>query len=293
VLVAHWDGYSGNTNNFFVYVPSVGDRRMRFIPWGVDGTFAPSVGGLLATGALPERLIRHPLGRARYVAELRRLLDEVWDEARYIDLIARWDALTFAAREADNGPAGSADVAALKVFVAERRRTLLTALAALPSPPPLRGPPCATGAGVVSGSFATRWHTFAIEDPFTTGSGTLDVASDAFPPLTFGAVGAKIGVDREGPADAARLLVLARVLGAGHVALLIDIARPLAPSSHALGSEAQALVFYLEPAGGAQLIGFLGDGELVLERAGELVDAGDARPSPIEGYFAGVLYGFF
>ena len=34
VLLGHWDGYNGNTNNFWVYVGD--DGRLRFLPWGID-----------------------------------------------------------------------------------------------------------------------------------------------------------------------------------------------------------------------------------------------------------------
>ncbi|MCA9516640.1 MAG: CotH kinase family protein, partial [Myxococcales bacterium] len=38
VLVNHWDGYAGNTNNFFAYEEGPGGR-LALLPWGADATF--------------------------------------------------------------------------------------------------------------------------------------------------------------------------------------------------------------------------------------------------------------
>ena len=37
-LLGYWDGYSGNRNNFFVYVHPRTDK-VYFIPWGADHLF--------------------------------------------------------------------------------------------------------------------------------------------------------------------------------------------------------------------------------------------------------------
>jgi len=305
VLVSHWDGYAGNTNNFFVYRAATGDTRLRFIPWGVDGTFIGDAPAFFATGALAERLLRHPVGRARYIAEVTRLLADVWDEARYIDLVASWDQLTNDARELPADPfdsSASDDVAALKVFISGRRRALEAGLLTLAdaSLPPLRDVPCAKAGGTVRASFTTRWNTLAIDDLFSTGDGSFDLASDQLPALTFARIGSKAGSDPAGAPAMAQVVLAATVIDpampatpAGYLVVLVDLARPLAPGTRVLGSEAQATVYYLEASGAAQLIGFLGDGELVLTLADELLDDGSGQGSRIEGRFAGTLYGFF
>ena len=297
VLVAHWDGYAGNTNNFFVYRPGTGDTRLRFIPWGVDGTFAADAPAFFSTGALADRLLRHPVGRARYIAELSRLLTDVWNEGRYIDLIASWDRLTAGAREVPIDPldtSASDDVAALKVSVAGRRQALEAALLDLTAElPPLREPPCAKPGGTVTGSFATRWNTLASDDLFSTGGGTFDLDSDLLPRLTFARVGSKAGADPTGAPDIAHVVLAATVVDGGYMVVLLDFPRPLAPGTHALGGDAQGTLYYLEPGGTGQLIGMLGDGALVLEQADELLDDGSGQASRIEGSFNATLYAFF
>jgi hypothetical protein len=292
VVVSHWDGYAGNTNNFFVYAPPGADRRLRFIPWGTDGTFLqqdPEASpALLATGALAERLIRHPVGRARFIAKVREVLADAWSEVELVDLIARWDALTFGAREAGNGEPGSEDIAALKVFVAGRRRALEAALDTLPpAGPPLRDAVCAEPAGTVAVTFETRWGTLDLDNLFLTGSGTFTVTSEVLPPLVIGMVGAKAGVPADMSLGTAQIIVAGQVVGAGFLVVFLDLPRPLAPGTSALGGAAQGTLYYLTPEGAGQFIGFLGDGDLVLDAAGEVPTAPGNR---IAGRFTATLY---
>ncbi|HEU5060616.1 MAG TPA: CotH kinase family protein, partial [Kofleriaceae bacterium] len=97
-LMRHWDGYAGNINNFWLYEAG---GRLHFLPWGTDqvlldrnpvqGDEAPT--SLYATGYLAYRLYRHPEGRQRYLAAVRDLLDQVWDEAWLLGEIDRMAAL--------------------------------------------------------------------------------------------------------------------------------------------------------------------------------------------------------
>ncbi|MEZ4436632.1 MAG: CotH kinase family protein [bacterium] len=99
-LVAHWDGYAGNTNNFWFY-EHPRDGLIRFIPWGPDAAFqsprlffeglvAPH--SVFAVGAVARRLYLHPEGRARYLARLEALV-EVYEWAGLDGEIDRMQAL--------------------------------------------------------------------------------------------------------------------------------------------------------------------------------------------------------
>ena len=92
-LIGFWDGYSGNQNNFFVYLRE--DAKIRFIPWGVDSAFSnrrfgPRSNGyhsVFAKGLLANRLNRNPAIREMYQLVLEIVLDEAWDEeALYAEL---------------------------------------------------------------------------------------------------------------------------------------------------------------------------------------------------------------
>ncbi|MEZ4366923.1 MAG: CotH kinase family protein [Kofleriaceae bacterium] len=44
-MTAHWDGYAGNDNNFFVYADPTGGK-LTFLPWGTDQLFGPGSPGI-------------------------------------------------------------------------------------------------------------------------------------------------------------------------------------------------------------------------------------------------------
>lgn len=100
VLIGHWDSYSGNTNNYYVY--RHGDSgRLHFIPWGADSIFLdpgpfiskPVPKSVKAVGVLCRKLWSLPEVRELYRAEMRRLLTEVWNEKEITDEIARMQKL--------------------------------------------------------------------------------------------------------------------------------------------------------------------------------------------------------
>ncbi|MFO0747534.1 MAG: CotH kinase family protein [Myxococcota bacterium] len=293
VLVAHWDGYAGNTNNFFVYLHS--DGRLRFVPWGVDGTFVDltsragpqsSPTSVLAVGALAHRLYALPAGRARYVAELRRLLADAWHESAMLGDIDAWDALTRSSREPGSADAGAAAVAELKAYVQARRAAIEAELASPPDwPDPLRAELCMHDGGTVTGSFSTTWDTLAIDNLFQTGTGTLGVVSTSLPPLTFAEIGSKAGVDAVGAPGVTQYVLAAHVVNAGYVIILFQSTEPVAPGPLAIDHlTTDGFVYYLQQPDPAQFIGILGDGDLVLEQA-------DATPgSPVKGSFALTLF---
>lgn len=92
-LIGFWDGYSGNQNNFFVYLRE--EAKICFIPWGVDAAFSNRRFGsrgnghqsVFAKGLLANRLNRNPAIREMYQLVLEIVLDEAWNEAAlYTDL---------------------------------------------------------------------------------------------------------------------------------------------------------------------------------------------------------------
>ena len=91
-LLSFWDGYSGNRNNFFMYLdPSI--DKFRFMPWGTDAlfeTYGPlgedrnSPRSVRTQGLITHHLYQDPAARRRYAEEMRILLDEHWDEVALI-----------------------------------------------------------------------------------------------------------------------------------------------------------------------------------------------------------------
>jgi hypothetical protein len=87
-VVGHWDGYTGDLNNFFVYQDPT-TNKLTFLPWGTDGSFSkthaflPSGQRPVATFAyarLPRRLYEYEPTRERYYRALREVLETAWNE---------------------------------------------------------------------------------------------------------------------------------------------------------------------------------------------------------------------
>ena len=93
-LVGFWDGYSGNKNNFFVYL-NPKDDKFHFTPWGMDSIFtkmsklefmndrrAPI--SVKTQGLIAYRLYQSASGRKRYAAVLTEILDKHWNAAELL-----------------------------------------------------------------------------------------------------------------------------------------------------------------------------------------------------------------
>jgi len=86
-ITGHWDGYNGNLNNFFVYSGSK-DKRLRFIPWGTDGSwsmFNPFIGSKSArttnaSSLLARAIYLQPETRKNYRTALAHHLENTWNE---------------------------------------------------------------------------------------------------------------------------------------------------------------------------------------------------------------------
>ena len=99
-LVGFWDGYSGNKNNFFVYL-NPEDNKFHFIPWGMDSIFtkmsklefmndrrAPT--SVKTQGLIAYKLYQLESGRERYAEALTEILDNHWDAS---ELLAELDKI--------------------------------------------------------------------------------------------------------------------------------------------------------------------------------------------------------
>ncbi len=93
-LLGFWDGYSGNNNNFFMYLNPETDR-FHFIPWGADSLYtkhsklehlydprAPI--SVKTQGLIAHRLYQLQYGRERYAAAIRDILENHWNESEML-----------------------------------------------------------------------------------------------------------------------------------------------------------------------------------------------------------------
>ena len=282
VLVTHWDGYTGNANNFFAYHdPTSG--RFHFLPWGVDATFLASDNPFGDGGArtsvqaqtlLPRRLYLLPSTRDRYLTRLRQLLATVWDEGALRAEVDRMGALIRPFADPDGSRGLARELAAVKDVISGRRARLEAELAGGPPtwPVPLRDAPCFEPVGELHGTLTTTWGTAGAPNPFTTGTGTLTGTVLGAPVVTT-MLGATAGLDGNVQPPAPPRALLAQVAlrpdGTAYVVVLqLDAAR-VAPGTLAIdvSTVLGALYLYRPGSNAFDLVGLLVDGTLALQQA--------------------------
>ncbi|MDE0506064.1 MAG: ankyrin repeat domain-containing protein, partial [Candidatus Poribacteria bacterium] len=103
-LLGFWDGYSGNNNNFFMYLNPETDR-FHFIPWGADSLFtkhsklehqydprAPI--SVKTQGLIAHKLYQLQSARERYASEITNLLENHWNESEMLSTIDQIEKMT-------------------------------------------------------------------------------------------------------------------------------------------------------------------------------------------------------
>lgn len=99
-LLGFWDGYSGNNNNFFVYLNPETDK-FHFLPWGADSLFvkqsmldfqrdARKPISVKTQGLIAHKLYQLEAGRERYARTMMDILENHWNE---VALLAETDRI--------------------------------------------------------------------------------------------------------------------------------------------------------------------------------------------------------
>jgi spore coat protein H len=275
VLLGHWDGYAGNTNNFFVYEDPA-DGRLRFMPWGIDALFDSAMpfgehrpASVVAAAALPSRLYGLEEGRERYYAALFELLDAHWDEDALSARIDGWEEQVLAEVTPDDAAGIIGGIDWIRSYVNTRRAGIE---AELSSGPPaweeeLRGDPCLVDHGGLPVSFETTWGSYGTQHWDGYGAGTMALEFDGvdYPVETLGALAGE--VHGEGA-----LLVIGRLEWGSLIALLLNFPVDLLEdgTSYTMDwSAGDAYVYYDEGGTGSgfAVLGYLGDGPVTFDQA--------------------------
>ena len=102
-LLGFWDGYSGNNNNFFIYLnPDTG--KFHFLPWGADSLFSKhsklqhhnKAGAPISVktqGLLTHKLYQQKSSRERYAQTMMGILENHWNEAELLVELDRIDTM--------------------------------------------------------------------------------------------------------------------------------------------------------------------------------------------------------
>ena len=180
-LIRHWDSYSNNGNNFFVYrLPAT--KKFVFIPWGADSvlgdpdpfTHEKVPESVQARSILPWRLYRLPASRERYRERLRQVLKTAWNESELLGELDRLEAmLTPVVAKEQPMP----DLAGVRQFIRTRRAVLEKELTG-PAPEwplPLKKSGCLERTGTLRATFDTVWHGLGMSNELVKPTATLSL----------------------------------------------------------------------------------------------------------------------
>ncbi len=180
-LVGHWDGYTGDRNNYHFYREP--DGRFVFIPWGVDDVFhlkddpnpfdnisepPPSV---LALSAIPNRLYNIPEWRAKYAVRLKEILDTVWDEDELLSSVDWMAAIVQEHSLPDAKDEAAKDTERVRKFILKRKGEILADIT--PEPPDWPEPDYGAAADGVESfeiRFETAWESNRSANPLAEGT---------------------------------------------------------------------------------------------------------------------------
>ena len=186
VLVGHWDGYTGDRNNYHFYREP--DGKFVFIPWGVDDVFhlkddpnafdnisnpPPSV---LALSAIPNRLYNNPDWRVKYAVRLKELLNTVWSEEELLASVDEMAAIVQEHALPEARDAAAADTDRVRKFILKRKGEIL---ADITPEPPDWPEPVEPGAALAEPEtfdlvFETTWGSNENPNPFGEGALTYE-----------------------------------------------------------------------------------------------------------------------
>ena len=144
-LLGFWDGYSGNSNNFFIYLNPVTDK-FHFLPWGADSLFtkhsklqhhnkAGAPISVKTQGLLTHKLYQEKSSRERYAKAMMDILENRWNEAELLAEIDRIDAMVkphlvdaqrfFGDRNKGKGYSRTLVLQETRQFIRERRADII------------------------------------------------------------------------------------------------------------------------------------------------------------------------
>ena len=165
-LLSFWDGYSGNRNNFFVYLNPDTDK-FHFMPWGADCMFEKysplgvdrrSPRSVRTVGLVAHKLYQIPAVRKKYSAKIKKLMAEHWDEDKLLAETERVEAMVdphLSREQRGSFLKGKVDYEKIRRFIRNRRADVereisgddMPLWSAAPEPPPVLGGDWGRGKG--------------------------------------------------------------------------------------------------------------------------------------------------
>ena len=283
VIVNHWDGYSGNNNNFFVYADPSDGGRFTFMPWGADSAFVPAFDlgdgpyppSVMANAMLSRRLYLDPVMRAKYQARLVELLDTIWDEDALLAEVDQMEATVLPAMPDGFAWYMADDIPRIRTYILGLRAAIM---ADLEGGGPewtqeLQDAFCWVEGGGAEVTFTTTWGTLGSPNGFLTGTGTVAAwADDA--PIQIDQVGAMSGIETQGDNAGRPIIVVLGLQPDGVIEFLwMTLASPALVTTGTTvnidwqQAEGYRFEFYPPYDQPAEFRGYLVDGELTFTEA--------------------------
>ncbi|MHC4606150.1 MAG: CotH kinase family protein [Planctomycetota bacterium] len=286
VIVGHWDGYTGDRNNYYIYRDPATDL-FHFIPWGTDGAFGEGHAFLpvipdsvYAWSQIPYRLYRNPKTRAIYHERLKSLLNDVWDEDALLKEVDRIRRLLSVDKKLAQ---------AQRKFITRRKNAILEEL---PDGGPAWSYPPMTQSRKrkkpleVKGTFSATWGS---TDNFVTNKKlSLTLTLDGKRQV-FSSIRNSVGMDRDEAGNLKKNAAI-KLLGVRESGTPLVVVLCVMPSFVKAGDvpfhgfETFGIVVGLPgKSGDFQMLGLIGDGTITFDAAG--TTKGDS----VSGSFKGLL----
>ena len=298
-IIGHWDGFTGNANNYFLYNNPV-DGKFHFIPWGPDGTFVRTRGGfsaseegdpttVFAQSKLARRLWNEPDIRTRYQERVEQLLADVWKEEELLSEVTRIQAMLedFIPSANRNGFLGN--IANLRDYINDVRSDFETEFdAGIPDfiSQVSENFECMTPIGNLTINLSTSWGTNGAANPFDSGSGTAAgnyAGTDFDFPFIGGTAGITEGTNDGDMASITAIMPASEDFSA-FFAVLINLPEWLIQPNTTVPINGQAVsgffVRVVPSTGAFQLMGFIGGTEIQFGDVGS--NEGDTIEATIE-----------
>ena len=196
-ILGHWDGYTANRNNYYVY-HSRSTGKFTFLPWGLDDILDPSIMEEREPFIFSNSAIANAILTDEYLTEQLRdrvesLMDTIWNEESILAEIDRIETLL--STETVLGER-TEYINNIRTFVEERREYINAA------PDPEYGEPtppyCIQEVGSIEASFETTWGTLEEENPTRVGSVDIEMIWDD-DVVEFNQIGSIVGESDAGP----------------------------------------------------------------------------------------------
>jgi hypothetical protein len=292
-LVAHWDGYAGNANNFFVYDDPT-SNRFHFIAWGVDAAFSDQIpfippeqrSVVFAQGGLANAIYATPEGRAGFVAELGDLMSTIWNEDAIIAEADRMEALI---SDRAIRPDLAQSIDDVRAWVRARRATVEAeiAMGGADWNVPLRESVCAVERGALAAALDTTWGSFPAPNPFMSGTSTVTGTIDMNMIQGLGPGGAAAGPDQMTPGRSLLVTITTIAPTPSFAVVFVSLEDELlAPGTLAIDRQrvGGGLLFIPQPGAQPQYVATLGEGTVEIRAGSRSTNA------PVSAIINGTLF---